>query len=174
MVNHICCFPNLKLCIGGISSTWFSCTIVFILCDSIYYISVCSVAQSCPTPCDPMNHSMPGLPVHHQLPESTQIHVHQVSDAINHLIFYRPLLFCPSIFPSIRVFSNESALDIRQPKYLSFSFNISPSNEHPGLISFRMDWLDLPAVQGTPSLLQNLCPVCFHCRGRGFDPQSGS
>ena len=82
MVNHICCFPNLKLCIGGISSTWFSCTIVFILCDSIYYISVCSVTQSCPTPCDPMNHSMPGLPVHHQLPESTQIHVHWVSDAI--------------------------------------------------------------------------------------------
>ena len=73
----------------------------------------------------------------------------------NHLIFCRPLLLLPSIFPSIRVFSNESALCIRWPKYWSFSFNISPSNEHPGLISFRMDWLDLLAVQGTlKSLLQ--------------------
>ena len=74
----------------------------------------------------------------------------------NHLILCRPLLLLPSIFPSIRVFSNESALLIRWPKYWNFSFNISPSNEHPGLISFRMDWLDLPAVQGTlKSLLQH-------------------
>ena len=74
----------------------------------------------------------------------------------NHLILYCPLLFPPSIFPSIRVFSKESALRIRWPKYWSFSFNISPSNEHPGLISFRMDWLDLIAVQGTlKSLLQH-------------------
>ena len=74
----------------------------------------------------------------------------------NHLILCRPLLLLPSIFPSIRVFSNESALHIRWPKYWSFSFNISPSNEHPGLISFRMDWLDLLAVQGTlKSLLQH-------------------
>ena len=74
----------------------------------------------------------------------------------NHLILYRPLLLPPSIFPSIRVFSNESALRIRWPKYWSFSFNISPSNEHPELISFRMDWLDLLAVQGTlKSLLQH-------------------
>ena len=74
----------------------------------------------------------------------------------NHLILYHPLLFLPSIFPSIRVFSNESALCIRWPKYQSFSFNISPSNEHPGLISFRMNWLDLLAVQGTQkSLLQH-------------------
>ena len=74
----------------------------------------------------------------------------------NHLILCLPLLLLPSIFPSIRVFSNESALSIRWPKYWSFSFNISPSNEHPGLISFRMDWLDLPAVQGTlKSLLQH-------------------
>ena len=77
----------------------------------------------------------------------------------NHPIFCHPLLHLPSVFPSIRVFSNESALRIRWPKYWSFSFNISPSNEYPGLISFRMDWLDLPAVQGTlKSLLQ-------HCRG---------
>ena len=74
----------------------------------------------------------------------------------NHLILCRPLLLLPSIFPRIRVFSNESALHIRWPKYWSFSFNISPSNEHPGLISFRMDWLDLLAVQGTlKSLLQH-------------------
>ena len=74
----------------------------------------------------------------------------------NHLILRRPLLLLPSIFPSIRVFSNESALHIRWPKYWNFSFNISPSNEHPGLSSFRMDWLDLPAVQGTlKSLLQH-------------------
>ena len=74
----------------------------------------------------------------------------------NHLILYRPLLLLPSIFPNIRVFSNESALRIRWPKYWSFSFNISPSNEHPGLIFFRMDWLDLLAVQGIlKSLLQH-------------------
>ena len=115
-----------------------------------------SVGQSCPTLCDPMNHSMPGLPVHHQLPESTQTHVHWVGDAINHLILCHPLLLLPSIFPSIRVFSNELALHIRWPKYWSFSFNSRPSSEHPGLISFRMDWLDLLAVQGTlKSLLQH-------------------
>ena len=103
-----------------------------------------------------MNHSTPGLPVHHQLPESIQTHVHQVSDAIHHLIFCCPLFLLPSVFPSIRVFSNESALHIRWPKYWSFSFSISPSNEHPGLISFKMDWLDLLAVQGTlKSLLQH-------------------
>ena len=105
-----------------------------------------SVAQLCLTPCDPMNRrSMPGLPVHHQLPEFTQTHVHQVGDAIQPS---HPLL-SPSlhIFPSIRVFSNESALRIRWPKYWSFSFNISPSNEYSGQISFRIDWLDLLAVQ---------------------------
>ena len=115
----------------------------------------CSVTPLCPTLCDPMNHSTPGLPVHHQLPESIQTHVHWVHDAIQHLILYRPLLLLPLIFPSIRVFSNESALCIRWPKYWSFSLSISPSNEHPGLISFRMDWLDLLTVQGTlKSLLQ--------------------
>ena len=101
--------------------------------------------------------SMPGLPVHHQLPELTQTHVHPVMMMpSNHLIFCRPLLLLPSIFPSIRVFSNESALRIRQPKYWSFSFKISPCNEHPRLISFRMDCLDLLAVQTTlNSLLQH-------------------
>ena len=102
-----------------------------------------------------MNRSMTSLPVHHQLPELTQTHVHQVSDAIqpSHPLSspYPPT----PIPPSIRVFSNESTLHMRWPKYWSFSF-ISPSNEHPGLISFRMDWLDLLAVQGTlNSLLQH-------------------
>ena len=149
---------------------------------------------------------MPGLPVHHQLPEYTQTHwsflikpqsplsqfssvqllshvrlfatpwtgAHQASVIItnswslfklmsielmipsNHLILCCPLLLPPSIFPSIRVFSNESTLHTRRPKYWSFSLSISPSNEHPGLVSFRMDWLDLLAVQGTyKSLLQH-------------------
>ena len=105
-----------------------------------------------------MNRSTSGLPVHHQLPEFTQTHVHRVGDATNHLILCRPLL-PPSIFPSIRVFSNELALCIRWPKDWSFSFSISPSNEHPGLISFRMDSLDLLAVQVTlKSLLQHHSP----------------
>ena len=164
-------------------------------------------AQSCLTLFDSMNRSTPGLPVCHQLPESTQAHVHWVSDAIqpshpllapsplafssvqslsrvrlfatpwiaalqaslsitnsrsllrlmsidsvipsDHLILCWPLLLLPSIFPNIRVFSNESALRMRWLKYWSFRFNICPSNEHPGLISFRMDWLDLLAVQWT-------------------------
>ena len=108
-----------------------------------------SVAQSCPTLCDPMNRSTPGLPLHHQLPEFTQTHVHRVSDASSHLILVRPLFLLPPIPPSIRVFSNESTVRMRWPKYWSFSFSISPSNEHPGLICFRMDWLDVLAVQGT-------------------------
>ena len=103
-----------------------------------------------------MNHSTPGLPIQHQLLESTQTCVIESVMPSNHLILCRPLLLPPSIFPSIRIFSNESALRIRWPKYWSFSFNISPSNEHPGLLSFRMDWLDLLAVQGTlKSLLQH-------------------
>ena len=115
-----------------------------------------SVAQSCPTLCDPMNRSTPGLLVHHQLLSLLKLMSNELVMPSNHLILYHPLLFPPSIFPSIRVFSNESFLHIRWPKYLSFSFSISPSNEHPGLISFRMDWLDLLAVQGTlKSLLQH-------------------
>ena len=114
-----------------------------------------SVTQSCLTLCDPMNHSTPGYPVHHQIPELAQTQVHRSVMPSNHLILCRPLLLLPSIFPSIRVFSNEAVLHIRWPKYWSFSFSISPSKEHPGLISFRMDWLDLLAVQGTlKSLLQ--------------------
>ena len=115
-----------------------------------------SVSQSCLTLCDPMNCGMPSLPVHHQLPEFTPTQVHWVSDAIQSSHPLSSPLLLPSIFPSIWVFSNESALCIRWPKYWSFSFNISPSNEHSELISFRMDWLDLLAVQGTlKSLLQH-------------------
>ena len=115
-----------------------------------------SVAQSCLTLCDPMNRSTPGLPVHHQLPEFTQTHIHRVSDAIQPSHLCCPLLLLPTIHPSIRVFSNESTLLMKWPKCWSFSLSISPSNEHPGLISFRMDWLNLLAVQGTlKSLLQH-------------------
>ena len=115
-----------------------------------------SVAQSCLTLCNSMNRSMPGLPVHHQLLEFTQIHVHQVGDAIQPS---RPLSSPspPARNPSsIRVFSKESTLCMRWPKYWSFSFSIISSKEIPGLISFRMDWLELLAVQGTlKSLLQH-------------------
>ena len=114
-----------------------------------------SVTQLCQTLCNPMDCSMPGLPIHHQLSEFTKTHVNQIGDDIqlSHLLSSPSP---PAIFPSIRVFSNESTLHIRWPKYWSFSFNKSPSNEHSGLISFRMDWLDLLAVQGTlESLLKH-------------------
>ena len=116
-----------------------------------------SVAQSCPTLWHPMDCYTPGLPVSHQFPELTQTLMSFESVMPSkHLIFCRPLLLLPSIFPSIRVFSSESALHIRWPKYWSFSFNISPSNEYSGLISFRIGWLDVLAVQGTlKSLLQH-------------------
>ena len=115
-----------------------------------------SDAQSCPTLCDPINCSKPRLPVQHQLPEPTDIKSIELVMSFNSLILCRPLLLLLSTFPSINVFSNQSAIHIRWPKYWSFSFNISPSKEHPGLISFRMDWLDLLAVQGTlKSLLQH-------------------
>ena len=110
------------------------------------FLQFSSLTQSCPILCDPMNHSMPGLPVltnSWSLPKLTSL---ELVMPYNHLILCRPLLLPPSIFPSIRVFSNESALHIRWPKYWSFSFSISPSNEHPGLISFRMDWSDLLTV----------------------------
>ena len=115
-----------------------------------------SVAQLCLTFCNPMDYSTPGFSVLQYIPEFAQTHAHWVGDAIHHLILWCPLLLLPSIFPSIRVFSNESALCNRWPKYWSFSFSISPSNEYSGLVSFTMDWLDLLAVQGTPkSLLQH-------------------
>ena len=115
-----------------------------------------SLPQSSLILCDTMYCSTPGLPAHHQLLEPAQTHVHWVSDAIQPSHPLSSPLLLPLIFPSIRVFSNDSVLHIRWPKYWSFSFNISPTNEHPGLISFRIDWLDLLAVQGTlKSLLQH-------------------
>ena len=114
-----------------------------------------SVAQLCPTLCDPIDCSMPGFPVHHQLPDLAQTHVHRVGDAI------QPSHPLSSPFPAFslsqhRIFSNESVVCIRWPKYWSFNFSISPSNEYSGLISFRIDWFDNPAVQGTlKSLLQH-------------------
>ena len=128
------------------------------MCNTIQVtgIQFSSVAQSCLTLCGPMDCSTPGLSVHHQLPGLAQTHVHESVMPSNHLIFCPHHLLLPSTFPSIRVFFNESVLRIRWTKYWNFNFSISPSNEYSGLISFRMDWLYLLAVQGTlKSLLQH-------------------
>ena len=111
-----------------------------------------SVAQSCPTICNPMDCSTTGFPVHHQLLELAQIHVHRVGDAIQSS---HPLSLLPSTFSSIRVFSNESVLRIGWPKYWSFSFSISPSNEHSGLISSRSDWLISLQSKGLSRVFSN-------------------
>ena len=119
------------------------------------HIQFSSVAQLWPTLCDPMNHSTPDLSITNSQSPPKPMSIELMMPS-NHLILCCPLLLLPSIFPSIRVFSNESSRRLRWPKYWSSSLNISPSNEHPGLISFRMDWLDIPAVQGTlKSLLQH-------------------
>ena len=116
-----------------------------------------SVTQSCPNICNPMNHNTPGLLFITNSQSLFKLMSIELVMPSNHLILCCPLLLLPSIFPSIRVFSNKSALCIRWPKCWSFSFNISPSNKHPGLISFRMDYLDLLAVQWTlKSLLQTI------------------
>ena len=130
--------------------------------DLIAIVQFSSVTQ--------LNRSTPDLPVHYQLPEYTQTHVHWVGDAI----LCRPLLLLPSIFPSIRVFSNESAPRIRWPKYWSFSFNISPSNEQQGLISFRMDRLDLLAVQGLSRVFSNSIVQKHQFFGAQLSSQSNS
>ena len=115
-----------------------------------------SVTQSCPTLCNLMDCSIPGFPVHHQFPELTQLMFIESVMPSNHLMLCHPLLLLPSIFPIIRIFSNESFLPIRWPKYWSFSFSISLSNQDSGLISFRINWFDLLAVQGTcKSFLQH-------------------
>ena len=140
------------------------------MCKEDCSVQFSSVAQSCPTLCDPMNRSTPGLPVHHQLPEFTQTCVHRVSDDIqpsHPLLSPLLLLLTP---PSIRVFSNESTLHMRWPKYWSFSFNIIPSKEISGLISSRMGWLDLLAVQGT---LKRLLHTTVQ-KHQFFDSQSSS
>ena len=123
-------------------------------CPMLYQF--CSIAWSCLTLCDPIDCSMPGFPVHHQLPGSL-LKLMSIMSVMpsNHLILCCPLLLPPSIFPSIRVFSSESVLRIRQSKHCRFSFIISPSNDYLGLISFRIDWFDL-IVQGTlKSLFQH-------------------
>ena len=120
-------------------------------------IQFSSVAQSCPTLCDPMNHTarQASLSITNSRSPPKPMSIDSVMPP-SHLILCRPRLLLPPILPSIRVFSNESTLCMKWPKYWSFSFSISPSNEHPGLISFRVDWLDLLAVQGTlKSLLQH-------------------
>ena len=137
--EHVCAF-----------SLW-SC-----VCTDADSVQISSVSQPCPTFCNPMGCSMPGFPVHHQLPEFTQTQVHRFGDAIQPPHRLSSPFPPPSVFPSIRVFSSESLLHISWPKYWSFSFSISPSNEYSGLISFRIDWLDLLAVQETlKSLLQH-------------------
>ena len=146
-------FGFLQASISNLRLTWCSEAYIIMNYNNIVQNTrissdqIRSVAQSCPTLCDPMNHSTPGLPVHHQLPEFTETHVHRVSDTI------QPSHPLPSPSPpapnppSMRVFSNESTLRMRWPKYWSFNLSIIPSKEIPGLISFRMDWLDLLAVQ---------------------------
>ena len=125
--------------------------------SSICFISSVQFSRSlCPTHCNPMNCSMSGLPVHTNSQCSLRLMSIESVMPSRHLILCCPLLLLPPIPPSIRVFSNESTLRMRWPKYWSFNFSISPSNEHPGLISLRIDWLDLLAVQGTlKSLLQH-------------------
>ena len=136
-------FTNLFFVSVSLFAYTFIC-IVFL--DSKYVVQSLKL---CPTLCDPMKRSTPGLPVHHQLPEFTQTHIIESVMPSSHLILCRPLLLLPLIPPSIRVFFNESTLRKRWPKYWSFIFSIIPSKEISGLISFRMDWLDLLAVQGT-------------------------
>ena len=119
-------------------------------CIYLYTKYICwSITKSCPTLCNPMDYACQ-VSLSFTISQSLlKLHVHWVRMPSNHLILCHPLLLLPSIFPSIRVFSNEPALRMRWPKYWRFSFSIGPSNEHSGLISFRMDWFDLLAVQGT-------------------------
>ena len=143
---------------------YFVCCHITIKTDALFHhwmvsgshIQFSSVTQSCRTFCDPMDCSTPGFPASHQLLELAQTHVHHVGYAIQPSHPLSSPLLPPSIFPSIRIFSNDSVLCIRWPKYWSFSFSNSPSDEYSGLISFRVDWLDLLAVQGTlKSLLEH-------------------
>ena len=121
---------------------------------SFVIVACCLVSKPCLTLCHPMDCSKPGFSVLHYLPELFQTHVYWVNNAIQPSHSSCPILLS-SVFPSIKVFSKESALHIRWPKYWNFNFNISPCNEYSGLISFRIDWFDLFAVQGTlKSLLQ--------------------
>ena len=126
-------------------------TIVLPMGRMLKYCCCCSVIKSYPTLCHPMDYSMPGFPVLHYLLEFAQTHAIEPMVPSNHLIICHPLLLLPSVFPSIRVFSNELALCIRWPKYWSFSFSINPSNEYSGLISFSADWFDLSSQESPPA-----------------------
>ena len=139
-------FVNLPFFHLPHSSSLFSSSLFFSTSSFFTSVQFSSVTQSCLTLWNPMDWSTSGFLVHHQLLELTQIHVHWAGEPSNHLILPCSLLLLPSIFPSTRVFSNELALHIRWPKYWSFSFNISPSSDYSGLISFMMDGLDLLAV----------------------------
>ena len=146
-------YPDLNLHI--LSNHCYVCWMICFERDHLVQFSS-ATQQLCPTLLDPMDCSTPGFPVLHQLPELLKLMSIELAMLSNHLILCHSLLLPPSIFPSLRVFPNESVLHIRWPKYWSFNFNISLSNEHPELISFRMDWLDLLAAQGTlKSLLQH-------------------
>ena len=148
--------PCLEIIFMEFSNGWFKILPVSWHLLVIFSVQFSSVTQSCPTLCNPMNRSTPGLPVHHQLRGLLKLMSIVSVMPSNHLILCHPLLLLPSIFPSIRVFSNESALRTRWPEDWSFSLSISPSNEYFGLIFFRMDWLHHLAVQRTlKSLLQH-------------------
>ena len=140
---------------GSVMDTSWEWEINFVFFRHPGSVQFSSVAQSCLTLCNTIDCTMPGLPVHHQLPELAETHVYWVNDAIQPSHPLLPLLLLPSIFPSIRVFSSESVLHIRWPKYWSFSFSTSPSSAYSGLISFRNDWFELLAVQGTLKSLQH-------------------
>ena len=150
------CFGRRVLYHRATREAQFALRLSFFSLLSCIFFQFSSVTQSCLTLCDPMNCSTPGLPVHHQLWSSPKLLSIESVMPSNHRILCRSLFLLLLTFPSIRVFSNESLLCIRWPKYWSFSFNISPSNEYSGLISFRMDWLDLLEVQRTlKSLFQH-------------------
>ena len=160
MIKHKICFIFIFIVTTFRALSVF----VYICCLCISYSSSVELL-SCVGLCDPMYCSTPGFPIHHQLLELAQTHVHRVSDAIQSFVLCRPHLLLPSVFPSIRLFSSESVLHIRWPKYWSFILSFSPSSEYSGLISFRMDWFDLLAVQGT---LKNLLQ---HPSSKGPIPQ---
>ena len=142
--------------------------------ETVSSVQFSSVVQSCPTLCEPMNRSTPGLPVRHQLPEFTQTHAHRVGDAIqpsHPLSSPSPTSPNPSQY---QVFSSESTLPMRWPKYWSFSFSINPSNEHPGLISLGMDWLDLPQSKGLSRVFSNTTVQNHQFFGAQISSQSNS
>ena len=142
---------------------------LLLLSLSLHELQFSSVTQLCLTICDPMNCRIPGLPVHHQLQELLKFMSIELVMSSKHLILCHPLLLLPSIFPSIRVFSNKSVLRIRWPKYWHFSFSIHPSNEYSELISSRIYWLDLLAVQRIlKSLLQHHSPKASVLRLSAF------